>query len=309
MNRYLIPLIALLFACAADRRPGELFGPAEDDIIVVDAQLIVGDSLPPIYLSRTLAPSDTYTAAASAITGALVALRQDEQLYPYTDDPAVPGRYLPPVSAPILPAALYQLDVLLDDGRQVSAHTRTPKRLVIKELLLLNEETLVPERNLKLFADVGDAVYDAPENQIIYQQGLVEAVLETEFDIPAYQLAIFNLEEDSELLVDAEFIEEDDFQDFERQGASPPLSVREGQARLPWFAIAFAGRHKFKIYAVDKNWFDFIRTDPDEDGGSFGGLLGDQFQRPAFNIEGGIGLFASASVDSVGFTILPKADQ
>lgn len=307
MSRGLVWIALLFCACAAERTPGELFGPAQENLAVVDAQLIVGTALPPIHLSRTLAPGKRYAATTTALTGAQLSIHQGGQRFDYIDEPNTPGRYVPiDASVLVLPATTYQLAVQLADGRQISAETTTPKRLQITSLLLLDEKTLLVQRELKLFADVGEAVYRAPENQIQYQQGLVEAVLVEELDIPAYQLAIFNLEEDSELLIDADFLEEDDLAEFERQGASPPLAVRDGQARLPWFAIAFAGRHKFKIYAVDKNWYDFIRTDPDEDGGSFGGLLGDQFQRPMFNIEGGIGLFASAAVDSVGFTILPK---
>lgn len=305
MTHYLAWIIALFCACAADRQPGELFGPLEEDLVVVDVQLIVDAPLPPVHLSRTLAPGTTYTAAAAALSGAVVAIRQADQIIDYTEDPEDPGRYLPTASVATLPATLYRLEVRLTDGRQVKAQTHTPDRLQITQLLLLDEETLLPRRELKLFAELGEAVYYAPENQIFYQQGLLEARVAEEIDIPAYQLAIFNLEEDSALLIDADFLEEDDLAEFERKGASPPLAVRKGQARLPWFAVAFAGRHKFKIYAVDENWYDFIRTDPDGNGGGFGGLLGDQFQRPTFNIEGGIGLFASASVDSVGFTVLP----
>ena len=301
MSRRLLSIIPLLCACAAERDPDALFGPTQDGLLVVDAQLIVESSLPPVYLSQTQAPGRVYTTAA--VEGAQVAISSDGQTFDYTEDPQAPGRYLPSAPAPsVAPATVYDLAIATADDRRLRAQTTTPRRLRVVELLLRDDQTLTPLSRLKLFAELGDAVYQAPENQIVYQQGLIEAILEEQLDIPAYQLAIFNLEEDSPLLIDA------DFEELERQGASPALAVRDGQARLPWFAVAFAGRHKFKIYAVDENWFDFIRTDPDEGGGSFGGLLGDQFQRPIFNIEGGIGLFASAAVDSVGFTVIPAAD-
>ena len=302
--KILLLLLPLLLACAAEREPGELFGPSEADLVVVDAILIVDQPMPDIFLRRTLSPNGNYSAAAAAIADAQLTIHSNEQSYTYTADPDSAGRYLPPASAPAIAAQqTYLLEASLSDGRTLTASTTTPQRLVIEKLLLLNEDNLEVERELKLFAEVGDGVYSAPENEVVYRQGLVEAVLADELDVAAYQLAIFNLEDDSPLLIDADFLEQDDLDEFEREGASPALSVREGRARLPLFAIAFAGRHKFKIYALDKNWFDFIRTDPDSDGGGFGGLLGDQFQRPIFNVTGGIGFFASASVYSIGFSV------
>ena len=109
-------------------------------------------------------------------------------------------------------------------------------------------------------------------------------------DVEAYQLAIFNLEKDSPLLIEADFLEEDDLEEFDRSGASPPLAISDGNARLPWFGIAFEGRHKFLIYALDKNWYDFVRTDPDSDGG-----------------EGGISVESSGRHDTVTVSIAAAA--
>jgi hypothetical protein len=302
--KILLLLLPLLLACAAEREPGELFGPSEADLVVVDAILLVDQPMPDIFLRRTLSLSGSYSATAAAIADAQLSIRSGGQNYIYSADPDSAGRYIPPTAAPaIAPQQTYMLEVSLSDGRALAASTTTPQRLVIQKLLLLDEDNLEVDRELKLFADVGDGVYSAPENDVVYRQGLIEAVLADDLDVEAYQLAIFNLEEDSPLLIEADFLEQDDLDEFEREGASPALSFREGRARLPWFAIAFAGRHKFKVYALDKNWYDFIRTDPDSDGGGFGGLLGDQFQRPTFNISGGIGFFASASIDSIGFSV------
>lgn len=77
---------------------------------------------------------------------------------------------------------------------------------------------------------------------------------------------------------------------------------------LPWFAVAFAGRHVWRTYALDQNWYDFARTDPETGGGGFGRLAGDGFKRPSFAVQGGIGLFGSAAVDSVGFVVLPRLE-
>ena len=58
-------------------------------------------------------------------------------------------------------------------------------------------------------------------------------------------------------------------------------------------------------HALDQNWFDYIRSNGVNTDNSWGGLAGDAFERPIFHVEGGIGLFGSASVDSFGLVVLP----
>ena len=79
-------------------------------------------------------------------------------------------------------------------------------------------------------------------------------------------------------------------------------------ARAFWLHFTCAFPLLFKVYALDQNWYDYTRTN-NEDGGFFGGLIGDNFERPIFNIEGGIGLFGSAAVDSIGFFVQPRATE
>ena len=53
----------------------------------------------------------------------------------------------------------------------------------------------------------------------------------------------------------------------------------------------FAIRYLPKMSNSDENW------------GGFGGNTGDNFEKPFFHIEGGIGLFGSAAMNEVGFTV------
>ena len=78
--------------------------------------------------------------------------------------------------------------------------------------------------------------------------------------------------------------------------------------RLPWFAIFFEGRYLIKVLALDTNTYDLVRSVPElaNGGPGFGGQAGDTFERPIFHLDGGIGLFGSAAVDSIGFTVLPR---
>jgi hypothetical protein len=305
--RLLLFLFPLLVACSADRKSGTLFGPAEEGILVVDAALIVDQPLPDLFLRHTLAPGRSYSLELAAVTDAEVAIRQGDQTFIYAADPDSAGRYLPPLDAPlVLPRTTYRLEVQTPGG-QLHASTTTPQRLELLQAVIMDQEDLTDEHYLRLFSEVGDQAYKVPENQLPYREGLLELRVEPT-DAIAYQLAIFNLEADSPFLIDEDFLEEDDFEDFDRQGSSPPLEAPDGRIRLPWFAIAFEGRHLFKVYTVDENWFDYTRTNG-EDGGGFGGLIGDNFERPTFNVEGGIGLFGSAAVDSIGFYVLPRPEN
>jgi hypothetical protein len=296
---------ALLAACAADREPGSLYGPDAADLVVVDAILVVDRPLPDLFVRLTVNPSEPYSRERAAVKDAAVVVRGDGVVSRYRSDPDSAGRYLPPDSAPfVLPGTLYELEVSTA-GRIVRASTITPPRLHLAETVLLDDRTLLPQRRLRPFDAAGEGAYAAPENQIEYRTGILELRLEPMTAV-AYQVALFNLEEDSQFLIDEDFLEEDDATDFDRQGASPVTSAPDGRIRVPWAAIAFAGRHLVRVYAVDQNWFDYARS-VDNEGSGFGGLLGDDFERPLFRVEGGIGLFGSAAADSLGFTVLPRA--
>jgi hypothetical protein len=108
-------------------------------------------------------------------------------------------------------------------------------------------------------------------------------------------------------VIDPDFFEEDDFEDLERENYSPMFLGEDGSVRLPWFAIFFEGRYQIKVWSVDRNWNDLVRSSPAlNQGAGFGGNAGDGFERPIFHVEGGFGLFGSAAVDAVGFRVLPS---
>ena len=303
-------LIALM-GCKAERDPLSLYGPDASGVLVVDALLIVDKSLPPVLISQTVKTNTTYWdpwARWEGIGDAEVVITQGNQTFLYSPGFAA-GYYSPPPNAPfVLPNTTYHLRVR-SQGREATAQTITPGRLDIREVALLDDETLEVIRVLKKYED--STVFSAPENQVPYQLGL----LEMRFDpllADGYQIAMESLDFSSDFLVDSDLFDE---YDFDRYGSSPALEASDGNLRMPWFIIAFAGRHVLRVYAVDKNWFDLIRSVPefyqDDDGNAFqpGGLAGDNFERPLFHVDGGIGIFGSASVDSVGFVVLPRPSQ
>ena len=307
MMRFLPFLLLCLAACSADRQPGSLFGSVEEDSdLVVDALLLVDQPLPELYVRRSLAADIEYDRGATGVADARVRILQGDRVFEYAPDAEEPGRYLPPPDPPrVEPRTEYQLEVEVG-GQRLWGHTTTPDRLRVRKAVLIDWETGEVMRTLKSFAEAGDGVFEAPENQLLYLEGVLEIHLEAA-EAAGYQAGIFSLDESPEKV--NEDLDEfyDDDEDPSRN-ESPPLAVTEGVVRWPWFAVYYTGRSIVKVYALDQNWFDYARTNADQQqqGGNAGGLAGDNFERPLFSVEGGLGLFGSASADSVGFVVVPR---
>ena len=304
--RWLLLLLCLA-ACSAERQPGSLFGSAEEDSeLVVDAVLLVDQTLPELFVRRSQAPDRPYDLEAAGVGDARVRILQGDRAFEYAADPESPGRYLPPSDPPrVEPRTEYQLEVEVGEQR-VWGRTTTPARLRVRQAVLIDWETGEILRTLKSFAEAGDGVFEAPENQLLYPEGVLEIHLEA-VEAKGYQAAIFNLERyPNKVNEDLDEFYEDDPDPSKNE--SPPLEVPEGIVRWPWFAVYYTGRSIVKVYALDQNWFDYARTNADqqEQGGWAGGLAGDNFERPLFSVEGGMGIFGSASADSVGFVVVPR---
>jgi hypothetical protein len=307
----LFAVLAGVAACTPERDQSELFAPEFLDVLVVDAVLIVDQEYPLIKLSRTLAPDVAFNQENAAETGASISISSAETTLIYTDLPGQPGVYYTGSALVIRPETEYQLTVNTFPGETLTATTTTPASFAVEEWVLLDATGSTVLRRLKTFDDVGDSVYYQPENQLVYAEGLLEARFTSGgagvFSALGYQLALFSIDPDSDYVIDPPFFEDEDFEDLPRKGSSPILIVDSGRVSLPWFGVFFQGRYDYKVFAVDQNWYDLVRTTPQTDGGlGFGGNAGDGQDNPLFRVQGGIGLFGSAAVDSVGFYILPN---
>lgn len=298
-----------LAGCSTEEGTNTPFSPTDVGTLVVDAVLIVDDRIPPLFVGQTLPPDAVFSEADAAVSGATVMIRQGDRVTEYMEDPGRRGRYLPVAdTSRVAPETRYELTVEAPDGRRATASTLTPGRFAVNTWVLLDEESLALRQTLRSFDEVGDDVFAAAENQITYLDGLLEA----RFDRVGnsfYQVAVLNLEDSSDFVIDADFLDEEDYESLEREISSPVLEASSNFVRLPWFAIYFAGRHKIKVFAIDENWYDIVRSSPaliGDGGGGFGGNAGDSFDRPFFHVDGGIGLFGSGAVDSIGMVILPR---
>jgi hypothetical protein len=307
----LLTLLTAVAACTSERDQSELFAPEFLDILVIDAVLIVGQEYPIVKLSRTLAPNVPFNPDTAGEVGATINIASDFQSMTYHDVPGQPGAYEPVPGYFIVPETEYRLTVTSAEQEQLTARTVTPTLFSVDEWVLLDSTGSTELRTLKTFAEAGDQVYFQPENQLRYAEGLLEARFAPggagQFAALGYHLALFSIDPESDYVIDPPFFEEEDFEDLPRKGSSPILIIEDGRVRLPWFGIFFQGRHNYKVFVTDQNWYDLVRSLPPGDGGlGFGGNAGDTQDRPIFHVDGGIGLFGSASVDSVGFFVLPE---
>lgn len=296
-------LIVLLAVSGCSRNSDDLFSPAEQGTIVVDATLIVGERFPTVYVSRTVRPDAPFLL--EPVAGAMVAVRGPAGAGG-TYGEASPGIYGPFTFSRVEPDTEYRLEVVTAQGEFVSARTRTPPEFHIEDWLVLEDDGLAVRSRLLTFEEAGPGVWTESENQLTYGSGLLEARF-TRPDVVAFQVGIESLDLDSDFVIDPDFFGEEDFETLNRRESSPPFVADDGRLRLPWLAVYFEGRYVLRVNAIDRNWYDLVRSSPELGGGGFGfgGNLGDSFDRPIFNVNGGIGIFGSASVDSVGFYVHP----
>lgn len=265
--------------CSGERDPSSLFGPTERETVVVDAMLYVDRPLPEILVTRTRAANIAFVPEAAGVNDAEVTVFHGGAAYRYERVGRL-GRYLPPAGAPFVqPDTEYRL-LVRALGNEVRGVTVTPDRLEIDEVVVLEEPSMEIIRRLDPDSAAG--------NRIPYREGLIEVRFDP-IDVEAYQVIVLEPGSDD--------------------GGSPPLEARDGRILLPWFAIGSSGAHEVEVYALDRNLFDFLRSveASGQNPIGFGSLAGDTFERPVFNLDGGIGVFGSASLDAFIIFVIPES--
>ena len=75
---------------------------------------------------------------------------------------------------------------------------------------------------------------------------------------------------------------------------------------LPWVAVSYFGPQEVAFYAIDDNLYDYLRTVGIQTGGST--LSPGQIENVLWNVEGGIGLFASRTGITTEIFVIPPED-
>ena len=227
----------VLVACSGER---ELFSPDDVGSLGVYGMLYVDRLLPAIAIYRAQSPDQPFDPRKAAERGARVTVTYNGVQLSYQEK--TPGVYGPPGSIDpdsltVQPQTTYYLEVVAQSGERLWAETTTPPRLSVADWVVLDDDASKVERRLRTFTEIGDSVYTAPQNQLVYTEGLLEAWL-TRVVAAGYQAGIYALDPDSGFVFDPAFLDESDLVDSETiSKSSTSLSAGGERHVFPWFAV------------------------------------------------------------------------
>ncbi|MXW64512.1 MAG: DUF4249 family protein [Bacteroidetes bacterium SB0662_bin_6] len=298
MKPQAIHSVRLVFAgmlCACFAAAGcDTVAPVDEAQVVVEGFLNSGQPLQPVFVHRTLSPRQPYDAAQAAVSDAAVEMRLGDKLVRYTPDPGQSGRYLPEGNGAGVAAAgdVFSFSAVWRDA-VVEANGVVPPEI---EILAVSFE--IPEEpvsavlldSLALSDTLATGAYTgyiypieatiewaAPEAGFFQEESWVRAQLQpfTTFSSPIVDLFLRS---------DEVFREQTQEISAERKTWTGvyAVSVPEEGDPLPEHGLRVSLVRSGPDYAR----FAASRDDPDQ-------------REPVSGVQGGIGIFAAVSVDSV----------
>ena len=232
--------------------------------IVVTGYLIAGKPIDSIVVSKTLPIDVRYSATAAAIKNALVVVSSNginDTLNPVNGKA---GHYFSPQI--IKPKQKYSLFVRVPDGREIRGTTIVPDTFHIEQ---------------------------RPPSEMTYGHGIpymtwTESALHHD-----YVMSITSLDMNETTHIGSDTPYADSIELSER--TSFTFGFEEiHQSQIPWFAFHFFGRNAIKVFAVDKNYYEFFRQIFSQS---------TDIKEFKYNLQGGIGIFGSAAVDSIHLVV------
>jgi len=281
---------ALLAACllaGCDSVEGVL---NEDVTFVVESYQEVGAPIRRVRLSRTGEIDQLYSADQLAVRGASVRIHlmsesgTVEETFPLSESATEPGVYQTSSSHVVLPLRVYRLEADLPDAAgSLSTETLTPGDF---EIVRTGLQEVVYQQEPQFALGLTRSSYPTRQTVFIFSVEGLDAGFETL--TPIYE-DIIDPDDDGD---------EDELDEY-RIVQSPPVNelnyAIEGDGtltvELPWLAVAFFGRTRVSISAIDDNLFDFLRSYGVQQGGST--LSPGEIPNAIEHVEGGIGLFGS----------------
>ena len=265
-------------------------GPADfEPEYVVQSYQEAGRRLGVVRLSQTTPVDSVYDFTELAVSEANIQVQllgqegQVEESYPYRERTWQPGVYEPEEAATVKPLRTYRLHATVPQpggGKHVVTSTTVVPDTF--QLVEATADTIVYRSSEQLSLRVTRSQY--PDRQSIYLFSS-KALGELSYDrlTPSRR----------------RFIDEDADLEAIRITSSPPLNEANYQVstsstiriRMPWLTLSFYGPHQLSASAIDNNYYDFIRTEAAQQGGST--LAPGEIPNVADHVEGGTGLFGS----------------
>lgn len=246
---------------------------------VFTGYLIVDQPIQGIILTQSQAPLDTFTYKNGEVSDAQIRIWTDQDTFDLVYSPADTGfstYYFPDNSVHVQPSTTYHMEARLNDGTVLRSETTTPERIewvqAPRDVLQYPTDTLnLPSPDsLKLVWTRAEGVTE----YLISVRSLDTLGYGTYLDPPT-------TEKNRRI---ERFFEENAprYNDIVRWGFMQNVEVR-----VVWLAFKWFGMHEVTVYAPDPamlEWFKQLQ---------FGG---NQYQSLLSNIEGGVGVFGSASI-------------
>lgn len=282
----------LLFASACD----PINGPEDyREMIVIEAYLATGKTLPNIRISTTLPADEEYDFQKAAVNGASVRVLlaaeengEPEEVFPYGQLDS--GFYISRNETHmVIPNRTYVLEV------EVSGHPKIEATTVIPDTFHITEsepEKLVYQSEEQL--EVTLSPNNNPGRQNIYVFTTIAEETKMENLTPFYRGLVENEDRELESLFknSSNLINAESF-DMNEDGSINLL--------FPWLGVAFFGPNKIVANSLDPNISDFLRSQNVQLGGST--LSPGEIPNAIYHIDGAIGVFGSVSSDTLSVYI------
>lgn len=281
-----------------------------EEEMIVEAYLVAGESLPSIWLTRSLDIDAVWSEQAASINDASVRLEllaadgSVEGVFPYTRSIQGSGQYVPQDPHTVLPQRRYRLAADAPGLPSITSETLVPEQFELLDISHSTIEYLDPEQFSFLVTQSEFA-----DRQSIFVFTIANEQAEADNLVTAYVDLIFDQDEreSGEPLV----LNDEDRLELQRF-TSPPINeanydvLPDGtlRVRLPWFAVIFYGENEITMSVLDDNLYDFQRYQQVQQNG---GLLSPgEIPNVLDPIQGGAGIFGSMARVSSVVTIVPE---
>jgi hypothetical protein len=268
---------------------------SDESLLVVESFHEVGQPLGRVRFTRAAAVNSTFDADKAGISGASVTISlldsggSSVATYEYRELPDTAGVYVP-IDPPIVQTLrTYELEITHPEApRVIRSRTITPGTF---DILRPGLEEVTYQQDPQFEVGVSRSVYPGRQTIFVFSVEGLDASIDSL--TPLYREFV-DPEDDSNLGLTEEEILEDVL-----IVASPPINEGNYEVlpdnsinvKLPWLAVAFYGRTKTSVSAIDDNFFDFVRSASVQQGGST--FSPGEIPNVINRIEGATGVFGS----------------
>jgi len=239
--------------------------------VIVNAYLYVDKGIDSVFVSKSLGIEEPYSYEKAAVNTADVFISVDNKTYQLFEYIEKPGAYYLPYDSLVVTAGKeYRLEIHVGE-KIVRANTTAPAQVQIDSINTDTTDHLGTQFELFWHKTDWAAGY------------LVSAIAKSTselVDLGAIGDARLGMFDDDTLKAFPQIM-------------NFPVNELDTLFQMPWFMFWYYGESNVKLYAIDQNLFD-LSTSP-----SMFQPQSSEFEQPTYHVDGGIGIFAAVSVDSV----------